>query len=324
MRAIRRSAAFGREPVLILVSALITLAACSKSDPAPTGPADGVSEPVAASITLQPRVAKLWATGETFSFEAVGRDADGAGLPDASVSWRSSVPAVATVDASGVATAAADGWTVITASVGSLEAASDAVVITPAASPDRIDCLACHGAEYASRHAGSNTPGACLLCHRPGTWHGPAVDHEAVSGGFRLLGAHAGAACTACHEADGTPLYPGATDGDCCGCHAADYDARHAGSGFPKECLLCHDTTAWANAAFDHDADNFPIFSGRHFNKWQECATCHVNPDDFGAFSCFACHVHEQWRMDPAHEEVTGYAYDSALCYACHPKGEAG
>ena len=324
MRAIRRSNALGLEPGLFLVSTLLVLAACSESDPAPTGPDAGGSEPVAASLALQPRVAKLWATGETLSFVAVARDADGATLPDASVSWRSSVPTVATVDPSGVVTAAGDGWTVITASVGALEAASDAVVITPAASPDRIDCLACHGAEYASRHAGGHTPGACLLCHRPGTWQGATVDHEAVSGGFRLLGAHAEAACTACHEADGTPLYPGATDADCYGCHAADYDARHAGSGYPTECLLCHDTTTWANADFDHDADFFPIFSGRHFNKWQDCATCHVDPTDFRDFSCFACHVHDQWRVDPAHEDVSGYAYESALCYSCHPKGEAG
>jgi len=321
MRAIRTSAGVGLVAIGLLAAPSILVVSCSGSDPAPTGPDEG--EPTVVSIALQPRVAKLWASGETVLFDATSRDAGGTALPDASVSWRSSVPGVARVDDSGLVTAVADGWAVITVSAGEVEASSDAVVITPDAAPDRIDCLACHGAEYASRHAGSDTPGACLLCHQPGTWQGATVDHEAVSGGFRLLGAHAEAACTACHEADGTPLYPGATDGDCYGCHAADYDARHAGSGYPTECLLCHDTTAWANADFDHDGDYFPIFSGRHMNKWQECATCHVDPDDFGSFSCFACHVHEQWRMDPAHEDVSGYAYESALCYACHPEGEA-
>ena len=77
------------------------------------------------------------------------------------------------------------------------------------------------------------------------------------------------------------------------------------------------------NVSFDHDASWFPIFSGRHQNRWFDCAECHTNPADFTEFTCFNCHAHNQTSMDNKHSSVSGYAYDSAACYTCHPGGTA-
>jgi hypothetical protein len=36
-------------------------------------------------------------------------------------------------------------------------------------------------------------------------------------------------------------------------------------------------------------------------------------------FSCTVCHA--RGDTDSHHRSVTGYRYDSAACYACHPNG---
>jgi hypothetical protein len=75
----------------------------------------------------------------------------------------------------------------------------------------------------------------------------------------------------------------------------------------------------WGGASFDHDALFFPIYSGPHRNQWTDCATCHVVPGDFSVFTCLSCHL--QGETDNDHDEVQGYAYESARCLSCHPDG---
>jgi hypothetical protein len=170
------------------------------------------------------------------------------------------------------------------------------------------------------QHGGTNTPETCLQCHPGPTWSGADFDHPAS---FDLLGAHANLGCTACHAADGTPLYPGVGDDECVACHQSDYDGQHGGSGYPTECLLCHGRSTWSGADFNHDADYFPIFSGKHMNKWNAagCTACHPDASDFGAFTCFTCHAHDENRMSDKHSEVSGYSYEPERCLACHPTG---
>ncbi len=269
---------------------------------------------------------------------------------------------------------------------------------TVAASPaNDQDCVACHLADYEGFHP-DGWPTACAACHSPTTWSGATLDHELASGGFRLLGAHAGLNCSSCHDPSTfAPLWDPADDSDCVTCHQSLYDAQHTGSGYPTTCLTCHSTTTWTGASFnhqtasgfalptdhgdlvctschdattfaplfapssntdciachqsdyagehpvgwptgctqchtttgwvsatfDHDASWFPIFSGRHANRWTDCATCHANAADFSEFTCFNCHRHNQTSMDNTHSGIGGYAYDSAACYGCHPSGEA-
>jgi hypothetical protein len=111
---------------------------------------------------------------------------------------------------------------------------------------------------------------------------------------------------------------------DCIACHQNDYSSEHSGTGFPTTCLLCHTNDSWDDANFeDHDSFYFPIFSGTHRGRWSGCETCHTNANDFGDFTCFACHDHRQSEMDEQHHEVPEYIYESAACYSCHPTGRS-
>jgi hypothetical protein len=191
---------------------------------------------------------------------------------------------------------------------------------------DGNDCVACHQADYDGEHAGSGYPTTCAACHTPTVWSNGEFNHEAISGGFVLVGTHAEKACTACHDAATfAPLFDPVDGNDCVACHQADYDGEHAGSGYPTNCAACHTPTVWIPANFDHDRDYFPIFSGKHRGKWSVsgCSTCHTNPDNFSSFTCFACHKHNQTNMDNDHSEVSGYEYSSPACLSCHPNGTA-
>jgi hypothetical protein len=187
-------------------------------------------------------------------------------------------------------------------------------------------CLACHQADYTAAqpvsHAGFSTD--CLRCHVTLAWTANVrFDHPAVSGGFRLLGAHARGRCEACHApADWSVPFAPSSDQDCISCHAGDYAGEHAGSGFPTTCLSCHTMETWEGADFrDHDLRHFPIYSGKHKDKWRVCQDCHVQPGSFQLFSCFACHA--QAKMDDKHKDRPGYSYDSQACYQCHPRGDS-
>ncbi len=295
----------------------VTLFGCVGSDG--VGPPDAGQDAGVASVTVEPRAAMLWETGARQSYSALVVDQDGRELTNVAVAWTSSEPSVAEVDASGLVTAKASGWTIIHASAGGVTGSADAVIVTPDSPKDRRDCIACHAPEYAAQH-GSETPTTCLSCHEGRSFTG-AQDHVTSSGGFELLGAHASLSCASCHEADGTPRYPGVDDGDCIACHQSNYDGQHAGSGFPTTCLDCHTTDSFAGASFDHDALFFPISSGKHQGRWNGCETCHTDPNDYSTFTCFSCHQHSQDEMDDKHSDVSGYSYDSAACYSCHPDG---
>ena len=38
---------------------------------------------------------------------------------------------------------------------------------------------------------------------------------------------------------------------------------NHVQSGFPTTCVVCHNTTSWTNANFDHNKTAFPL-TGAH------------------------------------------------------------
>jgi hypothetical protein len=84
---------------------------------------------------------------------------------------------------------------------------------------------------------------------------------------------------------------------------------------------MCHTTNGWSPSTFNHDQQYFPIFSGKHRNKWANCSICHTNPNNFAVFSCITCHEHNKTKMDNEHRNVSGYVYNSQACYNCHPNG---
>ncbi len=186
------------------------------------------------------------------------------------------------------------------------------------------DCWSCHQTDFEQTtnppHQSQGFSHDCQSCHNTSAWQPSTFDHNAT--GFPLTGAHRAAACTDCHTG-GT--YAG-TPTACVSCHQQDYDGTtnpdHQAAGFPTDCASCHGTTTWSGATFDHDSLYFPIYSGAHAGRWASCATCHINPANYGDFTCLSCHPHDDKNStDGHHSGVNGYMYVSSACYSCHPRG---
>jgi hypothetical protein len=186
-------------------------------------------------------------------------------------------------------------------------------------------CNSCHSANYDATtnppHAASQFPRTCESCHNTTAWTPATFDHSKTN--FPLTGAHKTVACSQCHASGyvGTPTA-------CNACHMAQYNATtnpaHAPAQFPTTCETCHNTTAWAPSTFNHDGLYFPIYSGRHNGTWTLCSQCHPTASNFASFTCLSCHAHDQAPMNSAHSDVSGYSYNSAACYSCHPRGTGG
>jgi hypothetical protein len=114
---------------------------------------------------------------------------------------------------------------------------------------------------------------------------------------FPLTGRHAEIECAACHSGGryaGTPTA-------CAACHAGDAPALH----YPGVCTLCHTTTAWKPATFDHKA----------FDT-SDCAACHARNKPAGHWNgqCSACHTTSAWKPANFDHAVAG----ATDCLACH------
>jgi len=186
-----------------------------------------------------------------------------------------------------------------------------------------MDCFSCHQNDFQQvtdpNHVAGNFSHDCLTCHSTNAWQPATFDHSKSR--FPLLGAHQAVPCAQCHVNN---VYTG-TPQDCFSCHQDDFqrptDPNHLTLNFSQDCTTCHTMTAWTPATFDHDAQYFPIYSGAHKGKWQNCSTCHIDANNYKAFECINCHEHDQQRMDDKHRERPDYQYNSAACYNCHPDG---
>lgn len=182
-------------------------------------------------------------------------------------------------------------------------------------------CIACHASEYQNAepdHALAGFPEDCTSCHGFNDWSAQAFVHPAS---FPLLGQHGQTECASCH----TPANPN-PDPACITCHMDDYQNAqpdHVAAGFPEDCTNCHGYNNWDAQAINHDAEFFPIYSGRHRGEWNTCADCHVSPTTFATFECIFCHEHRQSEADAEHNDVNGYNYDSQSCFSCHPDGRS-
>lgn len=184
-------------------------------------------------------------------------------------------------------------------------------------------CIGCHRTDYdrttSPNHAAAGYSTACDGCHRATdpSWQGAGINHSQF---FPLVGLHATATCVACHVNN---VYKG-TPRDCYPCHATNYqkttNPNHIAANFPTACDSCHKATdtSWMQATFSHSW--FPITSGKHAGN--PCSACHTSPTSYAVFTCLTCHGKAQ--MDSKHQGRTGYRYDSAACYSCHPTGRAG
>ena len=185
------------------------------------------------------------------------------------------------------------------------------------------DCASCHTQDYNQstnpNHVSLAIPTNCASCHTTDAWE-PAT-FPIHNNYYQLKGAHAAIAndCAKCHNGDYNN-----TPNTCAGCHMADYNQtnnpNHATVGFPTTCQDCHSETAWTPANFNHDGMYFPIYSGKHKDKWDQCSDCHITPGNYAVFSCTVCHTNPQTNNH--HQGVGGYVYNSPACLSCHPNGD--
>ncbi|MCX6246063.1 MAG: hypothetical protein NTU98_15320 [Bacteroidetes bacterium] len=188
-------------------------------------------------------------------------------------------------------------------------------------------CVGCHQANYNGStnppHQTANIPTTCADCHTTNPGWTPAT--FAIHNNYwPLTGAHVNTSCQQCHNGNYTSI-----PNTCIGCHQNDYiqtnNPPHASAQFPTDCQMCHTTTAWSPSTFNHDAQYFPIYSGKHAGTWSLCSDCHTNASNYQVFSCIDCHQHSnQNEVNNQHDGVSGYSYNSAACYSCHPTGSSG
>jgi hypothetical protein len=139
-----------------------------------------------------------------------------------------------------------------------------------------VECAKCHvnkvftGLKFASCTDCHREPHrrafgvACASCHNNDTWRTQKVDHARTA--FPLRGAHATAACAACHVKPAVQVRLTATR--CADCHVD----VHRGQ-FKGDCGSCHTDTRFGKAPFDHSAGTRFALTGKHVGV--ACAKCH-------------------------------------------------
>jgi hypothetical protein len=177
------------------------------------------------------------------------------------------------------------------------------------------DCYGCHQQDYLSstnpNHSASGLPTVCLTCHTTNPGWKPATYNHAS---FPLTLGHSTASCNDCHKGNYTT-----TSTDCYSCHQTDYNnstnPNHKTLNFSTTCTQCHTTVpGWRPASYaQHDAQFFPIYSGKHRAQWNTCTECHTNVTNYTLFNCITCHSNVH----------SGKNYTNAQCYSCHPRGVA-
>jgi Cytochrome c7 and related cytochrome c/Seven Residue Repeat len=180
------------------------------------------------------------------------------------------------------------------------------------------DCYSCHTKEFTGttkpNHIKSGFPTSCALCHTTApNWTPSTFNHASV---FPLTGAHATAACASCHINNNFKTVPT----DCYSCHTKDYDGttkpNHKNAGFPKDCVVCHSTTNWMGAVFDHNKTRFPL-TGAHASKTVTCAMCHINNVFAGTHTdCFFCHTKEYNGTTKPNHKNAGFPTDCVVCHS--------
>jgi len=154
-------------------------------------------------------------------------------------------------------------------------------------------CISCHQKDYNNAttpvpHAGF--PTNCEQCHDTVQWTDGKFDHSKT--GFTLTGAHTDPprVCTDCHVNNNYNL----TSTACYSCHQKDFvgakNPDHVAGGFAQTCELCHSTSAWQPATFDHSKSAFPL-TGSHTVPPRQCADCHINNNyNITNITCISCH----------------------------------
>ena len=89
---------------------------------------------------------------------------------------------------------------------------------------------------------------------------------------------------------------------------------NHVAAGFPQDCAVCHTTTRWQGAVFDHSAKTkFPL-TGAHVQA--ACSQCHASGQFAGTSSqCSACHLTDYQKSANPNHVAAGFPQDCAVCH---------
>jgi hypothetical protein len=196
-------------------------------------------------------------------------------------------------------------------------------------------CVGCHLTDFQKasnpNHIQLGLPQTCQFCHTTAAWSPASFNHDAV--GFPLTGGHAKLQCDQCHTNGNFNLSTTA----CVSCHLKDYtntnNPSHVSAGFPQQCQVCHSTSAWTPATFNHNSTTFPL-TGAHTSV--ACANCHKNNNytDYTGTNnpnhvtvgfpqqCEICHSTTNWTSASFNHARTGWpltgAHTSLQCSQCH------
>ncbi|MEP7367040.1 MAG: hypothetical protein ABI972_27590, partial [Acidobacteriota bacterium] len=176
-------------------------------------------------------------------------------------------------------------------------------------------CVGCHLTNYQQtknpNHVTAGFPQDCAMCHGTAQWLGATFNHSATK--FPLTGKHTTVQCALCHVGG---KYTGTTTA-CAGCHLPAYQSttnpNHVAAGFPQDCAVCHGTTQWKGATFNHSTTKFPL-TGKHTTV--QCALCHVNGKYAGTpMDCYSCHAQVYNTVTNPNHIAAGFP---KTCQSCH------
>lgn len=138
-----RDAAWRRQfiPLSALSVGVALVWACGGDSPTAPPPQPVPLRPT--TVTVSPATAELTALGETVQLSAEAFDANGHAVAGAEFEWESSDVAVATVDGSGLVTAAGNGMVTITATTGDARGES-AITVAANRAPAAVDSIPAH------------------------------------------------------------------------------------------------------------------------------------------------------------------------------------
>ena len=179
-------------------------------------------------------------------------------------------------------------------------------------------CYSCHQQDFLTpviNHVTAGFPTTCESCHTMDSWFGAKFDHLKYTG-YALTGTHATLACTDCHINN---VFSG-TPADCYSCHTHTVDFNnttnppHQSLGLPHDCAVCHSTTDWNNAKFDHTLYAHYPLTGMHAAV--TCAQCHTNNNYTSTpTACYACHQADFTGTNAPNHVTAGFPTDCSLCH---------
>ena len=162
------------------------------------------------------------------------------------------------------------------------------------------ECYSCHETDYKATtdpdHQAANFPTTCESCHTINGWSPANFDHNNTQ--FPLTGAHLSLDCFSCHEQD----YNRAED--------------HLSQNYPHECQMCHNTSTWDDANFDHSTTGFQL-TGAH--QTVDCSSCHQNGFAGTPTACESCHLSNYNATTNPNHQAIGITTDCQTCHTTNP-----